>query len=126
MAKVEIILAIDEDVSRYSRMVRPLARAGLALVQTSQPTVIEHVLASGGVAAVMLDYDLPDHRGTYYAERFLLERDLPVLVTSGNPTGAKELEALLDEHGVEYGQISARRDSAVADWMDWIAAHAIR
>ena len=126
MQSVHLVVAIDEDPSRYTRLVAPLARAGLALVQSSQPTILEHLFASDSVAAVLLDYDLPDHKGTYYARRFLLERDIPVLVTSGNPQGADELVALLEEHGVKHGQISARRGSAVADWTDWVLAEGVK
>ena len=102
-----IILAIDDSPERYVLLPRSLP--GYIIVVMHNPTAVRLLLASGQVACIFLDHDMPciepesncivdNYNGLWFI-RNVIPYNIPVCIVSANPVGAGNM--LRELSGVE-------------------------
>lgn len=99
MNQHSIVLAIDDEPSRYSRLMN--SSFPYPIVISDDPTVIGKYMYARAyrIVAVLLDFDMRRMNGLRFVEQFMVERseDFPVIVVSQNDTGARALVSRLQE-----------------------------
>lgn len=117
---MEILLAIDDDPARYQYLSRRLARHEVAVAVVQNPDAASILLDSGKVFAVMLDHDMPEWNGQYYAREVLGSRTVPVCVSSANRAGARAIADILADFAVPHTVISVAETAADERWLGWL------
>lgn len=99
---MKFVLAIDDTPGRYWRLARTLAKLDIGLLVTCRMEEVRFYLdeAHYPICGVLLDHDMPFQDGTYFADVWLKERSLPVVVSSHNQPAAERLRATLEEWAV--------------------------
>jgi DNA-binding NtrC family response regulator len=94
-----IVLAIDDEPSRYSRLLND--SFPYPIVISDDPTVVGQYMNAKAyrVVAVLLDFDMRRMNGLGFVENFMVGRaeDFPVIVVSQNDTGTRVLVSRLQE-----------------------------
>lgn len=94
-----IVLAIDDEPSRYSHLLND--SFPYPIVISDDPTVVGQYMSAKAyrIVAVLLDFDMRRMDGLGFVERFMTGRseDFPVIVVSQNDTGARALLSRLQE-----------------------------
>lgn len=118
------ILAIDDSPGRYDEFSRLLdrERSDLGLVIACQPDIVRHLLASGRVAAILLDRDMPHLYGEVWAQEIAEGCRLPTVVVSTTAdTKARELMfRLLSMAGVQVTNCFADHQGCETEWLWWL------
>lgn len=96
-----MILCIDDMPMRYLELAQLLQNEyGITTVVTCRMEEVKFYLEIYKVIGVCLDHDMPFQNGLCFAETFLAERNIPVLITSQNPGGSAHIKYTLDEYEV--------------------------
>lgn len=117
---MKILLAVDDDPSRYEKLSQVLREYKIVLACVQNPIAAKILLDSGSVIGAFLDHDMPYWDGQHYAREVFGPRSFPVCVTSGNPVGADSISEILTDFGVWHQIIPASRSDATALWKDWV------
>jgi len=115
-----VILAIDEDASRYTRASRLAKDAGYELMRVSSPTAADRVFSEHHVVAVLLDFDMPGWTGDYYVQNVIPSRGVAVCVVSRNGPAANKLGRMLSARGILHTTITAARTDSADAWIAWV------
>ena len=115
----DIILAIDDNPERYTMLARQVQTEGWVVVYADTPSMVRVILGTyrDRVLAVMLDHDMPGWTGKEAAERFLAQRSIPVIITTNNDGGGKQIASVLDEWAVPYHFASAMGTFKEEHWI---------
>lgn len=117
------VLAIDDSPGRYDEFARLLdrERSDLALVVACHPEVVEALLATGKVRAILLDRDMPYQNGEVWAE-YIANHPNPTIITSctGHPTARETMLATLRSGGVRAIACYADHQGCEIEWLWWI------
>jgi DNA-binding response OmpR family regulator len=117
---MKILLAIDDDPARYRFLSEKLLKHDIIVAVVQNPEAAEILLDSKKVLCVMLDHDMPEWNGQYYAREILGPRSIPVCVSSANNVGAREISKILEEFEVPHTLISCVSSAPEERWMGWI------
>ena len=119
-----VVLAIDDMPERYVELSEMLKGIGLVTVCVQHPVSAKTILDSGCVCAVLLDHDMPQWDGQYYAKEILCWHPIPICISSANPWGAEKIEQILLSKGTPAAKISAMRHNAPELWYRWVLTNA--
>lgn len=102
-----IILCIDDEPIRYRALRQEAHKHGLVVVTTCRlPDVQEYLQGPDYIYGVCLDHDMPYVSGRYFAG-ILKEHNYPIVVTSLNPDGVRNICNDLEEYWVSHVAIPA-------------------
>ena len=91
------VLVVDDDTSVRDTLARMIEHAGAVAVACSGAHDALRVLGQRRFSLLITDFDMPGLTGLELAQEALrLQSNLPVVVTSGMPIGAKVCEAGLE------------------------------
>lgn len=95
------VLAIDDSPRRYTHLAHKL-QGLIGIVISYDPEAVDFYLNRSPYkfCGILLDHDMPIENGKWFAEKYLIDRNIPVVVTSHNPGAAVSLEHFLVEWGV--------------------------
>ena len=112
---MRLLLCIDDDPYRYRDLAPLLKAAGVFLVVHHDPEMVALVLGTyrDELVGVCLDHDMPTLTGVEMAKLYLIDKSLPVAITSANPVGAQAIAALLAEYQVPHKLLSASVKTSV-------------
>jgi len=102
---MQVILCVDDQPKRYEALVAICHMDhGIRVVVTDNADAIrqffEFPVQGDEVIGVCLDHDMPQLSAFYVVEEFLGPRNIPVVVTSNNYSGANKLAAALNDFEV--------------------------
>jgi CheY-like chemotaxis protein len=117
---VKILLAIDDDASRYAHIARRLSKHEVVVSCVQSPDAAEILLQTAPVFAVMLDHDMPEWDGKYYAREVFAHRNVPICISSANHAGASEISKILNDFAVPHTVISVTETAVEERWMGWV------
>lgn len=93
-----LVLCIDDEPIRYRKLRKMVAETPMVLVTTCRhEDVNEYLQGPHQIVGVCLDHDMPQVSGAYFAG-ILREKNIPIVITSLNPEGARHIKFLLDEY----------------------------
>lgn len=119
MEKPKIVIAIDDCPERYQTLARSLKEREILLVTVQNPEAVLMLLDWNPIG-ILLDHDMPNWDGQYYAREILREKNIPVCITSANHSGAKQIANILKETEVPCKIISVLETSPEERWIGWI------
>jgi len=120
---MKVLLVVDDDPARYENIARILNAHDVIVAVVQNPDAAEILLQTGKVFAAMLDRDMPNWTGEFYAENIFGHRTIPVCVSSANHPGAKTISSILSEFEVEHSIISVTETAVDERWIGWILNH---
>lgn len=124
----DMILAIDDDESRYDELRRLLAGTGVELIIACCPERVQELLNSSSLRGILLDYDLDiccsnhkDLKGIAYIPD-ILKSQVPVIVVSANRTGGHLLYATLTKDAAAPVYYAPASDTYSPEyvWLGWL------
>lgn len=118
------ILAIDDSPKRYTQLAHKLhSRAGIFV--THDPETVDFYLNHSPYkfCGILLDHDMPIENGGWFAEKYFIDRNIPVVVTSHNLNAAISLEHFLVEWGVPTLRSPAPASPVYDDWIQQVLNH---
>jgi hypothetical protein len=59
---------------------------------------VEFYFQTSNIFGVCLDHDMPFDNGTFFAQNFLSERTIPVVISSHNHAGSRNILAILNDY----------------------------
>ncbi len=96
-----IILCIDDVPTRYINLASAALARGVVAVVTCREEEVDFYLKYHYVFGICLDHDMPFQNGLTIAQKFLIERSIPVAIVSHNPPGVKSIADILNDYEVE-------------------------
>lgn len=94
----KIVLCIDDEPIRYRELRNLLAKDGIVVVTTCRlEDFFQYMDSPYEIVGVCLDHDMPFQSGMYFAG-VLRQHNYPVVITSLNNNGAKNISYHLDEY----------------------------
>jgi len=99
------ILCIDDSFTRYSEFYKQACALGYEVMISDDPSFVGLLLDlhRSEIVGICLDHDMTCGRdGTWFANEYLIQRNIPVAIVSLNPGGANNIAKLFDEYNVEY------------------------
>lgn len=97
----KIVVCVDDYPMRYRVLSNTLSAIGIIAVTTCRVEDVEEYLQSNNeIAGFCLDHDMPFQSGMFFAN-MLREYSIPVVITSLNPSGAKNISDHLEEYGTK-------------------------
>lgn len=94
---MDIILCIDDMPIRYRRL-RRLCKNTVIVTTCRMEDVIEYLRGSNQIYGVALDHDMPFQDGLWFANNYFRELNIPVVVTSLNSLGARDIMLCLQAY----------------------------
>lgn len=129
MTPIRMVVAYDDSPERYTLLAQQCRRLGWAFACVEHPEALRQVLDNHDVIAVLLDHDLRDVEGEVctgvnVAHDVLVGRCVPVIVSSANRIGAKNIAAVLHDAAIPHKVISCLESATEERWLGALALYA--